>query len=294
MSTSTQLLVTGASGHLARRVIEYLLAMEICPVIATTRTPDKLSDLKERGVDVRAADFDAPETLLGAFRGATRALLVSTDALDRPGRRIAQHSVAIEAFQRVGVEHVTYTSWVNADRSVAAVAPDHLATEQALEASKLDFTVLRNNIYAEILLGALPHAVASGTLMDAKGGGRVAYVTRDDCAASAAAVLASNRAGRTTFDITGPEALSSEDVAAMVSRFAGKPVRYRSVSLDEFVAGLTSAGLPEAMARAYATFETAAECGELASVSSAVQDLVGRQPQSVGDFLAADHNALVA
>ncbi len=294
MSTSTQLLVTGGSGHLARRVIEYLLTMDVGPIIATTRTPQTLSGLRDRGVDVRPADFDAPETLLGAFRGATRALLVSTDALERPGHRIAQHAVAIEALQRVGVEHVTYTSWVNVDHSVAAVAPDHLATERALAMSKLDFTVLRNCIYAETLLGSLGHAVASGTLVDAKGGGRVAYVTRDDCAATAAAVLASPSAGRTTFDITGPEALSGDDVAAIVSKIAGKSVRHQSVSLDEFVAGLMQAGLPEMMARAYATFETAAERGELASVSSAVRDLVGRQPQTVGDFLVANRNGFVS
>ncbi len=294
MPTSTQLLVTGASGHLARRVIDYLLTMDVGPIIATTRTPHTLSDLSARGVDVRPADFDAPETLLRAFRGATRALLVSTDALERPGQRMAQHAAAIEAMQRVGLEHVTYTSWVNADDSVAAVAPDHLATERALETSKLDFTVLRNCIYSEILLGSLSHAVASGTLVDAKGGGRVAYVTRDDCAVTAAAVLAIPSAGRMTFDVTGPEALSGEEVAAIASGIAGKPVRHQSLPLGEFVDGLMRAGLPETMAQMYASFETAAERGELASVSSAVQDLVGRQPQTVADFLAANRDRFVA
>ena len=97
-NTQGSLLVTGASGHLGRRVVELLL--ESAPgrkVIALTRSPEKLHDLASRGAEVRAADFDRADTLTAAFSGAERVLIVSTDALDRPGHRLQQHRTALKA-----------------------------------------------------------------------------------------------------------------------------------------------------------------------------------------------------
>lgn len=294
MANRAKLLVTGASGHLGRRVVELLLEQHDGPLIAVTRSPEALADLKAKGVDVRAGDFDRPESLTEAFRGAERALLVSTDTVDRPGHRIAQHLAAIAAFERAGIRHAVYTSWVNAHRSVAAVAPDHLETERALAVSQLGFTILRNSIYAEVVLGSLAHAVQSGTLVDAKPTGKAAYVTRDDCARVAAAALAASADGRSTLDVTGPEALGSDELAALVSDVTDKPVRHVTVSLDEVVAGMVTAGLPEPVARLYATFETAVENGELASVSDTVRRLTDRAPMPLRDFLLANRAALGA
>ncbi|HEU5098574.1 MAG TPA: NAD(P)H-binding protein, partial [Roseiflexaceae bacterium] len=109
------LLVTGASGHLGRRVIELLLEANAGHVIATTRSPDNLADLAARGVEVRKADFDAPGSLASAFAGADRLLLISTDALDGTDRRIVQHRNAVKAAEQAGVTHVVYTSFTNTE-----------------------------------------------------------------------------------------------------------------------------------------------------------------------------------
>lgn len=297
MSTNQQqtLLVTGASGHLGRRVIELLLEAGAGPVIATTRSPEKLADLAAQGVEVRKADFDDPASLSAAFAGAERLLLISTDALDGTDRRIKQHRNAIAAAEQAGVKHVLYTSFTRTEPgNPAAVATDHYATEQALAASSLDWTLLRNNVYTDMFLFSLPRAVASGQLVAAVGDGGAGYVTREDCARAAAAALAASTTGRTTLDITGPSVVTYAELAEILSSLSGRQVSYVPVTLDAMVAGMTAGGMPEPVARMYASFDSAIAQGFLAVTSSAVADLTGRAPQSVADFLAAHRDALLA
>ncbi len=293
MATHPTLLVTGASGHLGRRVLELLLPDHAGHLVAATRSPDKLKELSGRGVKVVSADFDRPETLGAAFAGVDRALLISTDALDRPGRRLEQHRGAISAAANAAVKHVVYTSIVRPEAgSPVGVAEDHRITEETLAASKLGFTVLRNNLYSELLLGSLPRAVATGTLTAASGTGAVGYVTRDDCARAAAAALSSSFEGRRTLDITGPEALTHEQLAALATRLVGKPVKYQAIPRAALEAGMVSAGLPPPVAALVASFDEGAARGFLNVVSGAFQELTGRAPQSVEQFLKANQGAL--
>ena len=142
------LLVTGATGHLGQRVLHHLVDTLRVPgnrIIATTRKPESLSAWAVKGVVVRTADFENTASLTDAFRGARRLLLISTDAIDRPGRRLAQHKNAIDAAVQAGVSHVVYTSMPEPEGSPVVFAPDHAGTEAALAASTLPgWTVLRN------------------------------------------------------------------------------------------------------------------------------------------------------
>ena len=292
MSTSP-LLVTGASGKLGRRVIEILLEAKAGPLIATTRTPASLADLAARGVTVRAADFDDPASLPQAFQGVGRALLVSTDVLDLGGRRLVQHRRAVEALEAAGVEHVVYTSLPKPQDSPILIAADHAGTEKLLEASRLGYTVLRNNLYAEALFMTLPAALASGQLVDARSEGAVAYVSREDCARAAAAALADRAAtARRTLDVTGPAALTSGELAALVSELFGRTVSHVQVPPAALIEGLLAHGLPEPMAALFASFDAGIARRDLAAVSGAVEQLTGRAPQGVREFLLTHRAAL--
>lgn len=286
------IVVSGASGHLGRRTVEYLRERtDAGRVLAVTRTPDKVADL---GVAVRHADFDDPGTLPAAFEGAERLLLISTDAVAVPGQRITQHTNAIEAAAKAGVGHILYTSLVRATDpgNPAFVAADHAATERALVASGLTHTILRENIYTELLLLSAPAALAGGVLARNEGDGPVAYVTRDDIAAVAAAVLAEGGYEGVRLDVTGPAAVTQGEIAAILSEVTGVPVRYQPVTDDEYVAGMVRFGVPEAAARAYATFGQAARDMWLRDVTDVVAKVAGRQPTSVADLLAANRAAL--
>ncbi len=288
------LLVTGASGHLGRRVVELLLEVKAGHIIATTRSPKKLADLAEQGVEVRQADFDQPETLAAAFAGADRLLLISTDAVDGTDRRIKQHRNAVNAAEQAGVKHMIYTSLTRPEPGTPILlAPDHHATEQALAASSLDWTVLRNNVYTDLFLMSLPQAVAAGQLAAAAGDGGVGYVTREDCARAAAAALKATTSGRTTLDITGPEVVTYAELAQIASDITGRPVSYINVPPEEMVKGMVGAGFPQGVAELLVSFQTATAQGYLALATDTVAELTGSAPQSVRNFLAAYKEALL-
>lgn len=288
------LLVTGASGQLGRQAVEFLLESYQGTIIAASRTPEKLSEFSQRGVSVRYADFEDTASLAQAFAGVERLLLISTDAVDVPGRRINQQRNAIKAAEEAGVSHVVYTSIMNpGPDSPAFVAPDHRATEEALAATAIGWTVLRENIYTDIAFLSLPQATQMGKLFNAIGDGKAAYITRQDCARAAAAALASSFNGRRTLDITGPDAISQYDLAAIVSQLSGREIEYVPLDLETLVQNMVAAGLPRPVAEGFASFDAAIAQGKFSQVSKAVEELTGRQPTSVADFLAAHRDALL-
>jgi NAD(P)H dehydrogenase (quinone) len=277
--------VTGASGQLGQKVADLLLVhLDPRDVVLLTRSPETLAAHAERGVAVRRADFDEPGSLLDGLAGVDRMLLISAVDLDR---RAEQHRAAIEAAQAAGVGHVLYTSIPNPESGIAAAAPTHLATEQALRDSGLSWTFLRNNLYAEFQAPVVAQAIESGRLVTSAGDGRTAYVSRDDCARAAAAVLVQDDHEDQAYDITGPDAVGPRELAALATELGGRPVAVVQVEDDALIAGMVGGGMPEAVARVVASFPAAAREGLLGSVSSAVEDLTGTPPRSLSDVVAA-------
>lgn len=290
---SRTLLVTGASGQMGRRVVELLLEANAGKIIAGTRNPEKLADLQGRDVEVRKVDFDDPEGLVSAFAGVDRLLIISTDVVDGTDRRIRQHTNAVRAAEAAGVKHVLYTSLVNpGPESPISLAPDHHATEEALKASSLEWTVLRNNVYTDGLLQSLPRAIETGQLVAAAGTSGVGFVTREDCSRAAAAALASESSGRNVLDITGPALVTRAEIAQIASEISGRTVEYIAIEAASLKAGLQAAGLPEPIANLIVSFDQGAADGTLAVASNAVEELTGKPAQSVRDFLLANRAAL--
>jgi NAD(P)H dehydrogenase (quinone) len=293
MTSERTLFVTGASGHLGRRVIELLLEKGGDKVVAGTRQREKLADLAAKGVEVRQADFDDPKGLEAALAGVDRVLIISTDAIDRPGRRLTQHQAAVGAAASAGVKHALYTSMPNPETSPVVFAPDHLGTEQALKASGMSWTILRNCWYTEYLIPTLAPAVATGTLAAATAQGGAPYVTREDCAQAAAAALASPDTSNKTWNITGPDLVTYSDLARLASELTERSVTYVAVTREERVAQLIAVGTPEPIAILLASSQMAVAQGAMGTPTTAVKELTGRGPMSVREFLSAHRAALL-
>ncbi len=294
--TQATLLVTGASGQLGRRVVELLLEKRAGKVVAMTREPAKLADLAKRGVAVRAGDFDDAETLAAAFAGVDRALIVSTDAVGRPGGRKQHHSAAVDAAVAAGVKHLVYTSGPapHPDPDFL-IADDHYWTEQAIAASAIaGWTFLRNMLYAEVALMGASNALATGKLVTATHGGGRSYVTREDCARAAAAALADSFSGQRILDVTGPAAITQAEIAAMAGAISGRAIEAVDVSQEALLAGMVKAGLPPALAAAYGGFDRDTAQGYYAIVTPVVEQLTGVAPTPLGAFLEQNREALTA
>jgi NAD(P)H dehydrogenase (quinone) len=274
-------IITGVSGRLGRLAAEAALAASPrTELVLVTRDPDDVRDLAARGAVVRYGDFDEPATLGAAFAGGDRMLLTSTD---QAGWR------AVDAAVFAGIRTVGYVSTVNpSDSNPHASAAGHRKTEEYIRTSGLDWTFLRNSVGAETLLPAARSALASGMHLFNEGRGGTGYVSREDCAAVGAAFLTcpDERHSGKAYDVTGPEALTGEDVACAFARLGRRPVRAVPVDDDAWVAStVRRTGLPEEQVLLQATLGIAARSGYTATVSTAVQDLTGRPPRSLHEVL---------
>jgi NAD(P)H dehydrogenase (quinone) len=276
--------ITGGSGQLARRAAE--LALEtVAPedLILTTRTPAALAAFAARGVTVRPADFATPPALRAAFAGVERLLLISATDL---AHRTEQHRAALDAARAAGVRHVIYTSGLKPEPpNPAVVAPSHFATEQALTQSGLDWTILRNSLYSDYQAPEAAAAIASGTLLHNRGAGKVAYVARADCAAVAAAVLVGHGHAGRCYDVTGPEAYSAAQLAALYAELGARPVIEHAVSDAELVATMVgSSGRDDHLrygAELVASFGRSIREGYMSACTDEVAKLTGRVPRSL-------------
>lgn len=282
------ILVTGASGKFGGLVLTHLMTtLGISPtqIIATSRNPENLSDWAAKGVQTRKADYNDPENLIEAFKGAKRLLLVSTDSLEG-NVRLGQHLRAVEAAKAAGVEHILYTSLPEAEDSLISFAPDHLGTENAIKALGLKWTFLRNGWYFENLLFTIPAALASGALYTAAGDGKLAYISRSDLAlAAASALVATSGVENQTLTLTGSEVLTVEEVAHLISEKVQKPISVVQVPPEAIIEGAKSHGVPEFVAVMFASFDMATKAGQLGAVTPDFAKLTGKSPQPFSEWL---------
>lgn len=277
--------ITGASGQLGRLVVDALLRrVPADQIVALVRDPAKADELRAKGVVVREADYDRPETLPAALDGISRVLLISSDAV---GIRARQHQTVIDAAKAAAVELLAYTSMLHANATPAKLAAEHKATEDAIVASGVPAVVLRNGWYTENHLMGLTQALEHGTTVGAAGEGRFSSAARADYAEAAAVVLTGDRQAGQVYELAGDTSYTLAEFATELSRQAERPVAYRDLSQADYKQVLLGAGLPEPLADALSDEDAVSRGDTLLDDDGTLGQLIGRPTTKMPDTIAA-------
>lgn len=242
--------VTGATGQLGRKVIKSLLTRVAADeIVALVRDPAKAEDL---GVAARAADYFDPSSFETALSGVETLLLISSSSMEN---RAQQHTNVINAAKKAGVKRVIYTSLLHADRWTHWFSADHTQTEEALKASGLTYTILRNGWYWENHTVAIAPSLAHGALIGSAGDALISWASRQDFADAAAIVLTTPGHEGKTYELGGDKGYRMADIAAEVARQTGKPYVYQNLTEAQHAGVLEQIGLPKMFAEVIAGVE---------------------------------------
>lgn len=279
------ILVTGATGHLGGHVVSHLkqqLALNQFAVLA--RNIDKAKGYVEQGVEVRLGDFNEPQSLAKAFAGVSKLLLISTMDMNR----LEQHKNVVDAAKQAGVQHIIYTGLAIQNIDTSAVKDlmiSHFQTEDYIRESGLNYTFLRNTMYAEAIPQIIGEdAVETGIVLSG-GEGKVPYVTRAELGEATAKLLLQSGHENQTYHLVGSQAYSYQDIADVLGQLNQTTVAYQNLTVQNYREFLGQIGLPEFLV--YLTHGTVLDIAnhQYEVASTDLEKLLGRKSASLQEYL---------
>lgn len=281
-----KIIITGASGNFGFSVVESLIHKGMPPnsIFAMTRNLSKTGKLVSLNVNIVHGDYDDHGTMLKAFSGMDKMLFISSD--ETQGRS-EQHLRVVEAARESGIKHILYTSIEHKKVNFSLmdfVLSSHLETEKSIKDSGMDYTILRNGLYMELLPYFLGENVLENGIFLPAGEGKITFTLRREMAETAAIILATKGHENKTYHISG-EGISFSQIAKEISNITGKNVTYLSPPLDTFLHVMTNHGVPRMYAKMIGGFSAAARQGELEGGSQDMQKILGRKPLAMKEYL---------
>ena len=268
MTTKT-IAITGATGHFGEIALNLLKAKN-ANVIALVRSPEKIS-----GVEARKFDYSKTEGQVEALQGVDTLILVSSNEI---GQRFVQHNNVIEAAKKAGVKHIIYTSLLGAtnDNTVKSLAGEHVATEAALKASGITYTILRNGWYTENYTESIPAALENNAFYGSAKTGRISSALRAELAEAAVNVALGEGHENQTYELAGSTSWTLADLAAEISKQTDKEISYVDLPAEDYAAALVKAGLDAGFAGFMAECDVDASNGALFSEDQTLEKLLDR------------------
>lgn len=284
----SNIVITGAAGNFGKATIENLLNKGKKPssIIALVRDESKAKDLKDKGVVVKIGDYGQYESLLDAFQGAQKVLLISGTDL---ANRSKQHLNVVKAAKEAGAKHILYTSierkFDDPNSPLGDLASSHFETEKAIKESGLDYTIFRNNLYLEVIPMFVGEKVFENGIFFPAGEGKSAFASREDLAEAVANVLLSEGHENKDYAMNNIENYSFSDIAKTISGISEKEVNYVSPSVEVYTDVLSNAGVPAIYIGMFVGFAEAIKQGQQEAPKTDLEELLGRQPINLKNFL---------
>lgn len=280
------ILITGATGHLGGHVLENLLKKTNASNIAVlVRDENKAAGLKAKGVELRVGNFRDAASLTNVFNGVEKVLLISSSDLED---RLGQHKNVIDAAKKAGVQHIVYTGVSMVDVNNSALKDfmiDHYQTEDLIKASGMKYTFLQHNLYADVIPTFIGEKVLETGIFFPAGTGKVPFALRSEMGEAAANVLTGEGHENKTYRISSDQSYSFNEVAAGISKAAGKEITYTDADPAQFTEVLSNAGVPEAIIGFSLGFATAMKNDDFNIVTNDLEILLGRKPADLNQFL---------
>lgn len=279
--------ITGATGALGGRVLRRLATAEEVRLRAVVRDPARAPQLPGVEVAQNPGGYSDPAGLTAALRGVHTLYLVSAAEAEN---RLEQHFAAVDAAAAAGVQRIVYTSFAGArpDATFTLVRQHH-ATEERIRATGIRHTILRHSMYADFVPFFATIEDDGAVIAAPAGEGRTGFVSRDDLADVAAAVLLrdDDTLDGQALEVTGPEALTMGEAAAVLTEITGRPTEFRDQTIDEAWATRRPSGHPDWEIEGWVTSYLAIAQGELAGVTDVVPTLTGHPARTVAEHLRA-------
>lgn len=287
------ILVTGATGQFGSKAVEHLLEKGVNPteISVLVRDSDKAISLKEKGVHIKEGDYTDHGSMVQAFLGVDKLLLVSSNNREAIENRTLHHKNIIKAAKEAKVNHIVYTSFVRKpgyeDSAIADFQNSHVESENYLKESGIDYTILQNGIYAEMILAFVGDKVAeTENILFPGGEGKASWVLREELAEAAAHVLTTANHKNKTYSLNNIESIGFNAIAQDISEVLNKKVKYTSPDVNEFKAIMEKAGVPEMYIGMFTMWGTAIAQQTMDKENDTLSNFLNRKPTSVSQFIA--------
>lgn len=286
------ILVTGATGNFGSKVVEHLIKKGVNPseISVLVRNSDKAVALKEKGVQIKVGDYMDSVAMEKAFLGVDKLLLVSSNSRQSFSNRSLHHKNAIKAAKKSNVKHIIYTSFVRKagyqESSIADFQESHIESENYLKESGIDYTILQNGIYAEMILAFVgSDVVENGTINFPAEDGKASWVLREELAEAAALVLITSDHENKTYTLTNVESIGFKKIATMLSEVLGKNIEYLTPHIYDYKAIMENANVPNAYIDMFIMWSTALVQKTMDLEDKTLSTFLNREPTSVREFI---------